>query len=226
MHFLSIRHFSHILILLSSIFLTSCFDIIEEINLNRDGSGEITLTVNLSKSKTKLASIMMLDSINGHKVPGKNDIEHALDEAVYFLRDAEGISNITKSQDFENYIFSIQCHFKSVENIDGIIAELTKNLKVKPLMVSFDYNASQKTFAKQYSHKPELTKEFKSLKQDDQKVFHDASYVSISRFEQEVASTSNTNAKISKSKKAVMLRASAMDVINGNINLTNQIQLK
>ncbi|GAA0893215.1 hypothetical protein GCM10009122_28940 [Fulvivirga kasyanovii] len=213
-----------IFVLLST--LTSCFDIIDEITVNADGSGDITLTANLSKSKTKLASIMLLDSVNGHKVPAREDIEHALNEAVNYLKNSEGISNVSKKADFDNYVFSISCQFKSVNNIDNLLQEITKNLKFKPLLVSYDFNAVKKTFSKNYTYKPEAKAEYEKLKNDDKKVFDDASYTSIFRFENEVAASSNTAAKISKSKKAVMLRASALDVINGNINLTNKIQLK
>lgn len=220
------RKLSGIFMLVFLCSLTSCFDIIDEITMNADGSGEITLTANLSKSKTKLASIMLLDSVNGHKVPARADIEHALQEAVEFLQKSEGITQVSKKTDFDNYIFSISCHFKSVNNIDNILQEITKNLKVKPLLVSYDFDPGKKTFSKNYTYKPEAKAEYEKLKEDDKKVFNEASYTSIFRFENEVTASSNAAAKISKSKKAVMLRASALDVINGNINLTNKIQLK
>lgn len=217
---------SRLVILLLLCSLTSCFDIIDEISLNADGSGEIVLTANLSKSKTRLASIMLLDSVNGHKVPTRLDIENALDKAVSFLKESEGISNVSKKTDFDNYIFSVSCHFKSVNNIDDILQEITKNLKFKPLLISYDFDRTKKTFLKNYTYKTETQKEYNNLKEDDKKIFNEASYTSIYRFENEVASYTNTQAKLSKSKKAVMLRASALDVINGKINLTNQIQLK
>nr|BFF39643.1 hypothetical protein BACY1_14480 [Tenacibaculum mesophilum] len=56
---------------ISILLFTSCFEFVEEVSFNKDGSGSAVLTINLSKSKTKLASIMLLDSINGYKVPSK-----------------------------------------------------------------------------------------------------------------------------------------------------------
>ncbi len=206
--------------------LTSCFDIVDEININKDGSGEITLTANLSKSKTKIASIMLMDSVNGHKVPQKADILKILNDAEAYLQNAAGISHISKKADFDNYIFTISCRFKSVENIDNIISEVTKDLKVKPVMVSYAFNKTEKVFYKNYTYTPEAKKEYNKLRADDKKIFDDATYTSIFRFENEVASASNTLSKISSSKKAVMLKSAALDLINGNVSLSNTIQLK
>ena len=49
--------------------LSSCFDIVEEIDLNENGSGTYGITLNLSQSKIRLSSIMLLDSSQGYKVP-------------------------------------------------------------------------------------------------------------------------------------------------------------
>lgn len=51
---------------------SSCFQVIEEINLTKAGSGTVNLTLNLSASKTKVASVMLMDSIQGYRChPGK-----------------------------------------------------------------------------------------------------------------------------------------------------------
>lgn len=62
-------------------FLSSCFEVIEEIALKNDGTGDVVLTINLSQSKTKVASVMLLDSVQGYKVPSKQKIqqEYSLD---------------------------------------------------------------------------------------------------------------------------------------------------
>src|SRR5215467_9166472 len=82
--------------------LSSCFQLIEEINLNADGSGDMQLTLNLSQSKSKLASVMLLDSVNGHKIPKDKDIQKFMNETVDYLKKSEGISNIKKSVDMNN----------------------------------------------------------------------------------------------------------------------------
>jgi len=44
--------------------LSSCFEIVEEITMNDDGSGNILMTLNFSRSKSKIKSILLMDSIN------------------------------------------------------------------------------------------------------------------------------------------------------------------
>jgi hypothetical protein len=67
--------------------------------------------------------------------------------------------------------------------------------------------------------------EFNKLKAKDKAVFNGATYTSIYRFESAVTSTTNPASNVSKSKKAVMLKSSIMDLINGKINVSNTIQL-
>ena len=219
------RRFINIGLLLLLLTLNSCFDILEEINLNDDGSGKITLTFNLSKSKTKIASLKLLDSVNGHKVPDENDVETFLDEAILHLQTEKGISNVQKKTDFDNYIFSLSCEFTSITNIDKVINDLMAKQKIKPFHSSYKYDKEGKVFSLNYNYKSESKSQYNKLKENDKKVFNDAYYISIYRFENEIISYTNTNAKLSKSKKAMMLKSSALDLINGKTNLTNQIHL-
>lgn len=205
--------------------LSSCFDFIEELNLNNDGSGNMTLTINLSKSKTKIASLMLLDSVNGHKIPSKEDIETALDEAVSYLKKETGISQVIKKADYDNYIFSISYHFTSVNNINDIVTELLGKQKIKPFTSSYNYDKNNRAFSLNYNYHDESKLQFNKLKADDKKIFNDAFYTSIYRFESEIEAHTNTGAKLSKSKKAVMLRTAATDLIHGKTDLTNKIQL-
>ena len=148
-----------------SIFLcTSCFEILEELTLNEDGSGHMAVTFNLSKSKSKLASIMLLDSVNGRKVPSEKDIEKALEDAVNQLKKTEGISNIEKTSDFKNYIFTISCDFKKLANIDAIFKEaiLKQNKREKTAFstTNFSFNTSAKLFKRHFTYDEAIKKSF------------------------------------------------------------------
>src|SRR5690606_34266997 len=99
---------------------SSCFQLIEEITVNTDGSGTLALTANLSQSRSKLASVMLLDSVNGYKVPSKKEIREELEEVSNTLRAIEGISKVSHTVDFENYILNIRFSFKNVANLNDI----------------------------------------------------------------------------------------------------------
>ena len=194
--------------------------------MNDDGSGDVLLTINLSQSKTKVASVMLLDSIQGYKVPSKQKIQQELNEAVAYLKKSPGLSNVKSSADFNNFIATISFSFKDVANINNLTKNILTQQKIKSNNVStYTYNKATKLFIRKYQSTPTAKTEFNKLKSQDRAVFNTAAYTSIYRFESVVTSTSNPASNISKSKKAVMLKSSILDLIKGKINVSNQIQL-
>ncbi len=205
---------------------SSCFEVIEEINLKNNGSGNATITLNLSKSKTKVASIMLLDSIKGYKVPTKQKIQQELSEVVDYLKKTEGISNVKKTLDLENYIASVSFFFKDISNINNVNKNVLKKLKIKPVNnSSYTYSPSKNIFTRNYEYTNEASVQYKKLKGDVKNIFKDAFYTSIYRFENQITSYNNKAATVSKSKKAIMLKAPVLDLINGKANISNTIQL-
>ena len=172
---------------------------------------------------------MLLDSVNGHKVPSEDDISLALRDAAAQLKKTPGISNIKKTTDFDNYIFTISCDFKNIDNINAIFKEVIENQnkreKTKFATTNFSYNTASNTFKRHFTYDNQVKKSFFSLKSEDRKIFEDASYTTIYRFKDNVKKVSNTNAKIAPSKKAVMLRVGALPLILGEKSIENTIDL-
>ncbi|WP_397364075.1 hypothetical protein [Olleya sp. R77988] len=216
--------YSFLLVIILTI--TSCFEIIEEVDLKSDGTGTMTFTLNMSKSKAKLASIMLLDSVNGVKVPSRTDIQKGLDQVVSELKKSEGISNIKKTADYDNFIFSVKCDFKTIENINKITNKVAGEQKHNTGLSSYFFDNKNLNFKRKYTYSDDVKKQYNKLKSENKKVFDDASYTVIYRFDKEVQSQNNQQAKISKSKKAVMQRVSALDIIDGTGDFNTQIQLK
>lgn len=223
------KSFKFFVLLLSLTLFTSCFEVLEEISLNADGSGKMLVTFNLSKSKSKIASIMLLDSINGYKVPSKNDISAALTEAKNHLKTIDGISNIKTTSDFDNYIFTISCDFTSTANLDSVFKDLirkhNKKSKTNFNTSNFSFNTNTSSFKRSFSYDESIKRNFYKLNSEDRKIFEDANYTSIYRFEKDVEKVSNANAKVSPNKKAVFLKVDLMSLILGEKNITNTIQL-
>ncbi|MGM9478590.1 hypothetical protein ACS5PU_19360 [Pedobacter sp. GSP4] len=224
---MNLKQFYNLLLFIVLIpILSSCFEVIEEISIKNDGTGEVTLTINLSQSKTKVASVMLLDSVQGYKVPSKQKIQQELNEAVAYLRKSEGISNVKSTSDFNNYIATISFSFKDVSNINNITKNILAQQKIKATNTSsYSYNKATKTFSRKYQSVATAKTEFNKLKAKDKAVFNGATYTSIYRFESAVTSTTNPASNVSKSKKAVMLKSNITDLINGKINVSNAIQL-
>lgn len=221
------RSFKTLLLPLTLMFLfSSCFQVIEEITLKNDGSGEMQLTLNMSQSKSRLASIMLLDSVNGYKVPNEKDIQEYMNETVDFLKKSNGISNIKKSVDLKNYIISVSFSFKDVSNINGITQKLLSKQKSKGPGNSYFFDKAAANFKRTYTYSSEMKTAYNKLKPKDKEVFKTAGFTSIVRFENAISSNSNKQAVISPSGKAIMLKAAALELINGTSNLSNQVQLK
>jgi len=213
------------LILPLLMFFSSCFQVIEEVNMKNDGSGDILITINLSQSKTKVASLMLLDSINGYKVPSKKDIQAKMNEAVSYLKSKDGISNIKQSIDFNTYIATLSFSFKNVSNLNNISNHILKNQNIKSSAASYTYSKATNTFVRNYQYVGKAKSEYNKLKEQDRAIFKTATYTSIYRFEQSINKQNNPLATISKTKKAILLKCSILDLINNKVNISNQIQL-
>lgn len=219
--------FIYCTLILCSLSLTSCFEIIEEIKLFRNGSGEVVLTFNLSQSKTRVASVMLLVSINGYKVPSKKDINHELNAITNNLRNSTGISKVNSNVDFNNYIATISFSFKEVSNINNVFKNILARQDIQvPNQNLYSFNANNQVFIRKYQSDRNTISSFNKLKKEDKEVFKNAQFTSITRFEQSVKSVNNKSAIVSKSKKAVMLKANMMDLIYDKSNISNQIQLQ
>ncbi|GLB53402.1 hypothetical protein NBRC110019_24430 [Neptunitalea chrysea] len=204
---------------------TSCFEIIEELSLHKDGSGNLQLTLNASQSKSKLASVMLLDTIQGHKVPSKKDIKEHIEELVSDLNASEGISNVTYKLNLDSYIVSLSCDFKEVANINDFVQKLWDKQRSKGTFKSYSFDVGKQLFSRYYGFKDNLKNSVRSLKDDDKKVLDNASYTLIYRFDNTVKSFSNRTARLSKSKKAMMMKTPIMDIVSGASTIENKIQL-
>ena len=203
--------------------LTGCFEIVEQLFLKTDGSGDFQMVLNLSKSRTRLNSIMKMKIINGHDVPSKEDIRYRLSEIEKTVSKTAGISNVKTSIDFDNFIASINCSFKNVAALNNAVKNiyLKENAGKKAPEKIYEYNAGVFQRWNKYSFKDDYTK----LSNADKEVFATANYTAIFKFESAVSAASNKETRIAPSKKAVMLKLNTLDVITEKKSIENKINL-
>jgi len=202
-----------LLVLFPLLFLTSCFDILDKVNVKADGSGEYSLILNASKSKTRLASISKMETINGKKVPTRAEIEAKINEAARIFKSVQGISNVKTSMDFDNYIIKLNCNFKKIENINAGLEQLkAKNIlgKMIPTQI-YSHNPAKKTFARNKINT--FKSDYDKLSSADKEVFNNAKYTSVLQFENTVKSQSNNAYQLSPNKKAMKLEGNILDFI-------------
>lgn len=193
--------------------LTSCFDILDKVNLNADGSGEYAIILNASKSKTRINSISKMETINGKKVPKKAEIQTQLNEAAAIFKTVPGITNVQTSADFNNYIIKLSCNFKKIENINQGL----EKLKAKKILGNavptnlYGQNIAAKTFTKNKINT--FKSDYEKLSKADQEVFSSAKYTNVLQFEKTIKAQTNTSYQMSPNKKALKLDGNLLDFI-------------
>lgn len=203
--------------------LTSCFDILDKVNVKADGTGEYTIILNASKSKTRLASISKMETINGKKVPKKAEIENKINEAARIFKGTPGISNVKTSMDFDNYIIKLSCNFKKIENINAGLEQLkAKNIlgKMIPTQI-YSQNLEKKSLTRNKVNT--FKADYDKLGKADKEIFNNARYTSVMQFENTVKSQTNSAYLLAPNKKAVKLEADILDLIFQKKQLQNTI---
>jgi hypothetical protein len=220
------RWFKLFVLFISSLSLTSCIDIIDDITLNADGSGTFKYTINLSASKTKVKSILALDSLDGKKVPSIEEIKAKVLSFRTNLEKQSGISNVKIEEDYDNYFFRLSCDFTSVMALQEALTtviELVSNEKNVPELqhqwLAWDGTKLVRSI-------PEITiKKTKELQQEDIDLLKLGSYTSISRFPRVVEKCDNPAAAISKNNLNVMIKTNPYALSQNTSLLENTIYL-
>lgn len=216
---------AYLLLFSCLIFFQSCFEIVEQVFVKADGSGNFQLVLNLSKSKTRLNSIIKMKTINGHEVPSKEEIKRKITDIEKTVSKTAGLSQVKTSVDFDNYIAGISCNFTKVTQLNDAVKNifLKENAKEKAPEKIYEYNTTAKVFERFNSFS--FKDEYKKLSNADREIFATANYTAIFKFENSVAAAVNKETKIAPSKKAVMLKLNALDVIHEKRSIENKINL-
>ena len=207
--------------------LNSCIEILDDISFNADGSGKLNYTINLSSSKLKINSILALDSLDGQKVPDKEDIKDKIAAVITTLINQDGISAVALTEDYENYVFKLSLSFRDINALmSGVEVALnssnitSEESAIDSTWISWDGASLNRTIPDLNSFK------FGKVKEEDEALVKSGKYTSISRFEYPVDSIENPFAVLSKNNKAVMLRGSLFDVLQDPSIMGNRITVK
>ena len=219
-------YFRQVFLLIPLLLLMSCFDILDKVNVKADGSGEYSLILNASKSKTRLASISKMETVNGKKVPKKAEIEAKINQAASIFKNVPGISNVKTSMDFDNYIIKLSCNFKKIENVNAGLEQLkTKNVlgKMIPTQI-YSNDSTKKIFTRNKINT--FKSDYDKLSTADKEVFNNAKYTSVLQFENIIKSQSNSAYQLSPNKKAMKLEGNILDFILQKKQIQNNIILQ
>ncbi len=120
-----------ILLILSMLLLSSCFELAEEYKLTANGSGTYGLTLNASQSKRQLERFFAQDSIGRTAIPSKAEIDHLIHENAYAFDSCNGISLSNYSCDLNNYIVKLAFDFTSIEALNDAFFSVYGNRNIQ-----------------------------------------------------------------------------------------------
>ena len=105
----------------------------DELTIHDDGSGTFKYAINLSSSRVKVNSILALDSLDGKKVPSIEEIKTKVSLFKKTLSLQNGISNISISENYTDFIFKFECNFT---NIDLLQEGLTEKKDLEQMLLT------------------------------------------------------------------------------------------
>lgn len=227
---MQILKIKRILYFFTFVFLfTGCFELIEDLSFNEDGSGSYKLTLNLSASSMRVKSVLAMDSLRGRNVPSQQEIEQQLHDYADQLAYKPGIRKAEVAVNHSDLIVKVHIDFDDISALQKGISSLSNDTtyqnKYSNLFENwFEYDGSQLTRNKiEFSDQ----KWKQRLKEDDD--YHklrEAKCVFIHRFPRQVQDTSNPAMKISKDGKNTMLQVNTKAVIENDKSMSYQIKLK
>jgi len=204
--------------------LSSCFEITEEVNMNPDGSGDVVLTINMSESKDKLKAYMQRGEIEGVAIPDKAETEAIIDRIQNTLADLSGFSNLQSQSDFETFIFTFSGDFSDIRVLNIAINTIAKELNrtTHPTILKDNFSFEGNEFKRLFGYP--IDKElYGKLSTMEQFVMETARIVSIYRFKETIQNYSNRKARLSPTKRALMMICSPAEIAKGEITMANTV---
>lgn len=237
----------NILFLLIALVFTSCIEIIQEIQLKKNGSGTAIYTMNMSKIQDLMESLKSLGGESKDTDLGNIDKQFA--NYVENLKRMEGISKVKLSS--KNFVYKISFQFKNVSSLNkaltylnngkgGLGQETIEYVKIdKKQIIVKNSNPMAKLNEKSKSQKGDDTNEEQEMgdtiveenkvdslfKEEDmmKTFFMDASYTTIVQVYGNISSNSHPNAQVSGKKVTLKIPLLELDKAE---NVQNIITLK
>jgi hypothetical protein len=204
---------------------TSCVDIFDEIVIHNDGSGTFRYNINLSSNKVKVNSILALDSVNGKRVPKLPEIKEKIAFYKSKLEEKEGISNVMVIANYDDFVFKFSCDFDNVKHLQDAIKDIIKEEskeKSNSLLTEDWLSWDGKQLIRSI---PDIQAPIQKLSGDDIEGLKAGQYMAVTRFDSPVIKVENSQAQISPSKTAVMIKSTPYAVSTNPSLLKNTITI-
>ncbi|RZJ77137.1 MAG: hypothetical protein EOO20_29170, partial [Chryseobacterium sp.] len=164
----------------------SCFEIIEQVLLKNDGSGNFQLVINMSKSKTRINSMRKMKTVNGHPVPTQEEISEKVAAIEKIIAATPGLTAVNTKLDFTNYIATLTLNFSKITQVNAAVKNVAeKEKKGFKADRNYDYNAAANIFTRFNTFS--LKEDYNKMSNADKEIFATANYTAIYKFENSVS---------------------------------------
>ena len=202
--------------------MTACFDITEDVTVNKDGSGVFTSIMDATKLSEQLAVYASFDT-TGQMIPKmKYSLDSTFAQNFKKYRQIKGISNV-KVDTSKEYVYKVTVDFKDFTALNDVINVDKKDSKDKNIYAWEKGKVSRKDIA---SGLDGLGMEDESQKEMLKQILKDMKYKIIFRVPQAVKNMTNKVATLSSDKKTVTLQCNLLDVMEAKTKLGNEVKYK
>jgi len=213
-----------IVLFLLALTQVSCFEIVEQINLKNDGSGTFKYTLNFNQSASHIKSILVLDEVEGYKVPTLYMIKTKFNTLGQKSMEINGITDVKTESNFNDYIFTYSCHFDNIEQMNVVIDTLSKAKKTSQSINYYSYAKSTMVFTR--TGDDLLKSYYEKLPEKQKAIFNGATFTSVCKFENQIKSQTNTNTLVSANKKAILHKTDIISLIRNGKLINKKVYLQ
>lgn len=211
-------------LLCMSLSLTSCFELLEQINVNADGTGEMTITLNMYESKDKLQKFMdMEDGVAGYKPPERKEMDAFFSKVVETVSEVEGITGVKSDIFYEDFIFSISASFDDVESMNEAVNSFTTGMSRGMINFKNDYVYEDGIFKRTFVS-PVAADQYDKIPMMQRLILESARIVNVYRFEKAVTDMTSTSAELSHDAKEARFESNLSDIVKGVKSPANEIR--
>ena len=209
------------LLIAASVFtMTACFDITEEITVNKNGSGTYVSVTDASKLSEQLQMLAAMDT-TGQLIPKmKFTLDSSFNENFKKYATLKGVSNM-KVDTSKEYVYKVTLDFADIDALNSVINVDKKEATQKNL-----YSWSKGKLTRKDSGiggMGEMDMEDEQQKEMAKSMLKDMKYKIIYHLPKKVSGIANKDAKLSDDKKTVTLECSLLDIMDKKVSLSNEV---
>jgi hypothetical protein len=209
------------LLFAASVFtMTACFDITEDITINKDGSGTYVSTTDASKLTEQLSMLAAMDT-TGEMMP---KLKYSLDSSfsANFGQYAamSGVSKV-KIDTSKEFVYKVTLDFNNIATLNAVINVDKKEDSQKNL---YAWSKGKLTRKESGIGMGEMGMEDEQQKEMAKSMLKDMKYKIVYHLPKKVKGITNKQATLSSDKKTVTLECSLLDIMDKKLSLGNEVK--